>query len=341
MSELVAIGVPVYRGTAFVAEALRSIQAQTYKNLDVLISVDGADHESRNCCEPFLKDSRFRMVVQERQLGWAENISFLMAKCLGDFWYYHQQDDFVTPDYVETLLNYARQTPAAAVVYCDIQSFGNYDALMGQPSVIGTAAMREISLLISHYPAVAFRGLTRRDALQQAAGVRSNEVESFSADTTWMASVARAGELHQVARPMYFKRYHADNVHTKWVSWPIDKRRTAWQVHCRDMVIEALPAGKTQLERRLIWTAGVARLLLQITEFPQFGVSTPEVTAAIDGYLEIFLDERISFVETNLERDWSTISMAARELLIDGARTHRRKRLLSPLLALFGHQPPL
>jgi len=315
MSDLVAIGVPVYRGTAFVAEALRSIQAQTYRNIDVLVSIDGGDEQSADCCRPFLDDSRFKMVMQDRQFGWAENISFLMAKNSGDFWYYHQQDDLVSPDYIETLARYARSTPEAAVVYCDIQAFGDIDNFMSQAPVTGPPALREISLLMSHHPAVAFRGLTRRDALEQAAGVRSNEVECFSADTTWMASVARAGELHRVPRPMYFKRYHADNVHTKWASWPIDKRRKAWQVHCRDMVIEALPAGTTLLERRLIWAAGVARLLLPITGYPQFAAATPERAEAVKGFLSAF-GERVSFVETNLESDWQSCSRAAKELLI-------------------------
>jgi GT2 family glycosyltransferase len=314
MAELVAIGVPVYRGTAFVAETLRSIQAQTYRDIDVLISVDGGDEESANCCKPFLDDSRFKMVLQDRQLGWAENISFLMARNSGQFWYYHQQDDLVTPDYIETLLHHARGNPAAAVVYCDIQAFGGISNLMHQMPVTGPPLLREISLLTSHHPAVAFRGLTRRDALEQAAGVRSNEIECFSADTTWMASVARAGELHRVPRALYFKRYHADNVHTKWAAWPVDKRRRAWQIHCRDIVIEAIPAGETVLERRLIWAAGVARLILPITNYPQFASSTPERAQAIDGFLGDF-GEHAAFVEAQLESDWQAISKAARELL--------------------------
>jgi GT2 family glycosyltransferase len=314
MPELVAIGVPVYRGMAFVAETLQSIKAQTHQDLDVLISIDGNDQESADCCRPFLTDSRFKMVMQDRQLGWAENISFLMSKNSGDFWYYHQQDDLVTPEYIEILLKYARDTPAAAVVYTDIQAFGDIDLFMSQASVTGTAAVREISLLISHHPAVAFRGLTRRDALRQAAGVRSNEIECFSADTTWMASVARAGELHRVPRPMYLKRYHADNVHTKWASWSVEKMRQAWQVHCRDMVIEALPAGNTILERRVIWAAGVARLIIPLTGYVQLAVTGPERDKAIGGFLSSFAN-RATIVESNLEMDWQTISELTREIL--------------------------
>src|SRR5438309_2302806 len=185
MGALVSIGVPVYRGAAFVAEALRSIQRQVHVDIDVTVSVDGADLESAQACEPFTRDSRFRMVVQDRQLGWARNISFLMAAGVGDFWYYHQQDDVVAPEYVQSLLEYACANAGAAVVYCDIETFGNLTAQVNQQSVIGPPALRELILLHAHHPAVAFRGLTRKDALRQAGGVRGNEVENFSADTTW------------------------------------------------------------------------------------------------------------------------------------------------------------
>ena len=259
---LVSVGVPVFRGTAFVAAALAAIQAQTHPALDVLISVDGADRESAAACEPFLADPRFRMVVQERQLGWTDNISFLMRHSAGDYWFYHQQDDHITPDYVEVLLAHAAGHPEAAVTYCDIQAFGALDRVFSQPPVLGPPAVRAIVLLLAHFPAVAFRGLARRSALEVAGDLRTNTFDSFGADTTWMASIARAGELHRVAKPLYFKRFHADSVHSRWVQWPLERRMAAWRVHCRDMLLETVGAGATLVERRLIFEAALARVVL-------------------------------------------------------------------------------
>ena len=264
MADLVSIGVPVYRGRPFIGEALDSILAQAHRDLDVLISVDGNDAESADACRPYLRDSRFRMVVQERQLGWADNISHLMAECRGAFWYYHQQDDIVAPDYVSQLIAVAQARPAVAVVYSDILTFGNFEQTIVQRSVVGSPARRELDLLVDHHPAVAFRGLTRREALAKARGVRGNEVDNFSADTTWMASVARAGALIRLPKTLYRKRFHAGNVHTKWAEWPLEKRRLAWCVHCRDMFLEAAAADVTLLDRRLMWHAALARLVARV-----------------------------------------------------------------------------
>jgi glycosyltransferase involved in cell wall biosynthesis len=320
MAEQVSIGVPVYRGTAFVAEALRSIQNQTYHHIDVTVSVDGADFESAAACDPFMRDSRFRMVVQDRQLGWAENISFLMAASEGDFWYYHQQDDLVAPDYVQSLLEYARANATAAVVYCDMEAFGELTVQLSQQPVIGPAALREIILLHAHHPAVAFRGLTRRDAVRQSGGVRGNEVENFSSDTTWMASMARSGELHRIPRVMYYKRYHANNVHTKWALWPLDRRKHAWQVHCRDMFLEAALAESTIWDRRLMWSAALARLTSPRVAghyLPVKDFGPVERAAMLEGFLAAF-GEHSAGAEKLLESAWATLSSDARVFLAAG-----------------------
>jgi glycosyltransferase involved in cell wall biosynthesis len=313
LTELVSIGVPVFRGTKFVGEALQSIQAQTHSNLDVLISVDGSDHESAALCERLVRDDpRFNLVIQESQLGWAGNISFLMSQNNGTFWYFHQQDDIVSPDYVQSLLEHARKHPEAAVLYSDLEAFGTLELVMHQNSLLGTPAAREIGLLHDHLAAVAFRGLTRQAALDQAGGVRQNEIESFAAETTWMASVARAGDLVRLPRVLYFKRFHDENLHTKWLHWPLAKRKKAWQVHCRDMFLEAVRAEATTLERRLMWFAALTRLMSRLAAhyLPLAEFSAEDRGQMLEGFLEGF-GSPSQQVEPVLELSWPEMTASS------------------------------
>jgi glycosyltransferase involved in cell wall biosynthesis len=256
----VTIGVPVYRGEAFVEEALRSIQAQTFPDFQVLISLDGPDPVGEERCRAFLADRRFRLVVQPQRQGWVGNLNWLMEQVDTPFWYYHQQDDVVLPHYLETLLSCAEATPEAAVVYCDLEAFGMREGVTVQSSVLGSPVGRLLTLLYDHHPAVAFRGVTRREALACCAGLRPNEVENFAADTTWMAGVARWGELRRVPEVLYRKRYHPENVHTRWAEWPLEKRERAWTAHCRDMLSHAMQIKAALPDRRLLWLATVHRV---------------------------------------------------------------------------------
>ena len=76
-SETVTLGVPAYRGEAYIAETLTSIQAQTHEDLEVLISLDGPDPATEEACRPFLSDPRFRLMSQPRNLGWVGNFNWL------------------------------------------------------------------------------------------------------------------------------------------------------------------------------------------------------------------------------------------------------------------------
>jgi hypothetical protein len=308
--ETVTIGVPVYRGEHFLEETLRCIQNQTHRDIEVIISLDGPDPASEQICQPFLKDERFHLVVQPKNLGWVGNINWLMSRVESPYWCLQQQDDLIDPRYLEVLLTYARSAPEAAVVYSDIEAFGLQSWKFAQPSVTGPASARQLALLYAHHAAVPFRGLTRVEALRLAGGIRTNEMENFSADTTWMAAIARGGELRRVPVAMYRKRYHPDNVHMKWWAWPLEKRAQAWIVHCADMLEQAMLVDATPQERRLLWLAAVARLgpTWMSAHLPVADIEVP----LLDGFLTYVKERRNIDIPSLLESNWDDLEQWTR-----------------------------
>jgi glycosyltransferase involved in cell wall biosynthesis len=258
--ETVTLGVPAYRGAAYIAETLASVQAQSHADLEVLISVDGPDPATEEACRPFLSDPRFRLVVQPRNLGWVGNFNWLVDQAATPYWCYMQQDDLLDPTYLEALVRAARSHPDAAVVYSDMQTFGNRVQPVTQPSVGGSSSGRQLALLYDHHAAVALRGICRLRALQDAGRLRTNEVDSFASDTAWMSAMARAGELIRVPETLYRKRFHDANVHTAWARWPEERRVRGWVVHCAEMLDEAMLCQATVEERRLLYDATLHRL---------------------------------------------------------------------------------
>lgn len=306
----ITVGVPVYRGEQFLEETLHSIQAQTHRAIEVIISFDGPEPETEKLCAPFLKDSRFRSIVQPARRGWVGNINWLMAQIATPYWCYQQQDDLIDPRYLEVLLDYAQRTPEAAVVYCDMVAFGQMSWKCAQPSVTGSPAARQLALLYEHYPAVAFRGLTRSEALRHAGGIPTNELDNCSVETTWMSAVARWGELQRVPGELYHKRFHDDNTSVKYARWPAEKRARAWIVHCADMLEQAVLVEATTQERRLLWLAAVARLVSARTAFSHFSVATlaaGERVALLNGFLNYIQTTRRLDIPGWLEADWAEI----------------------------------
>jgi hypothetical protein len=257
----VTIGVPVYQGQDFLADVLAAVQAQTYTDLRVLISLDGPEAGCSQIVEPFLRDPRFVLTTRQRRKGWAGNINWLMRNTDTAYWCYQQQDDLIDVDYIECLVDHLRATPGASVAYCDIQAFGQADWSMAQESLVGDPVIRQLRLLHENLAAVPFRGVTRTEALREMGRLPYNPVSNFAVDTVWMAAMARAGELHRVPGYRYRKRYHDANIHTKWPTWPVAQRQRAWGTHCADLLHEGLKLPQlTVQERRLLWVSALMRL---------------------------------------------------------------------------------
>jgi glycosyltransferase involved in cell wall biosynthesis len=314
--EGVTIGVPVYRGERFVEETLASVQRQTHRAIEVIVSLDGPDDAAERLCRPFLSDPRFRLVVQPARLGWVRHLNWLMARVRTPFWCYQQQDDLLDPCYLEVLLDYARTAPEAAVVYCDIAAFGSFETTFVQPSVTGSAVSRQLALLCEHQAAVAFRGLTRAEALAQAPHIPGNTIGSFACDTAWMAAMARWGELRRVPVTLYRKRYHDANEHTRWSRWSLKKRIRAWVVHCAVMLEQAMLVEATTYERRLLWLAAVGRLISPRTAgrylpIAEFGAAAR--TAVLDAFFEHVQTDHGRALPELLGAQWDEIRLWSRE----------------------------
>jgi hypothetical protein len=171
------------------------------------------------------------------------------------------QDDLLDDDYLATLVDAAETHPGAVVVYCDIQCFGTYTAVLRQPPAAGSPMERQVELMRHHFPAVSYRGLIRARALPSLLPLVGNACDDYYADAVWIARQALVGDLVRVPLALYRKRYHAGNTHTKWFAWSAEQRLTAWLTHCVDMLSVALRAARTPADRRRLQQAARARFL--------------------------------------------------------------------------------
>ena len=265
---LIGVGVPVWRGAAFVAETLESVLNQRGVQLKLFISIDGADADSERACLPFASDPRVQIVVQPRRLGWVKNTAAVLAGAgeQAEFVCVQPHDDWVEADYLATLLDAARNHPKAAVVFSDLTVFGTQEGVLSQESVTGTPVERQSVLLTRHFGAVAYRGLNRTSALKTVPPISGNKFGNFACDTVWMARLARAGDLIRVPQAIYHKRYLPSSAHAGWANWHKWQKGAAWIQHCLDMLAEALPVATDREERQLLIDAARARLWLLHTE---------------------------------------------------------------------------
>ena len=101
---MISVIVPVYNVEEYLEECLKSIQKQTYSDIEVILVNDGSTDRSKEICERYCeKDSRFKLVNQENKgLSGARNRGMLESK--GEFISFVDSDDVLKEDMLEQLM---------------------------------------------------------------------------------------------------------------------------------------------------------------------------------------------------------------------------------------------
>lgn len=114
---LVTIFVPIYNGQKYLNATLASIKNQTYTNIEVLMVDDSSTDGSKNILDEFVnKDCRFKVFVKKNGGMVAVSWNFIMDEIKGDYVFYSSQDDILSADLIEKMVNRQKQTDADSIV---------------------------------------------------------------------------------------------------------------------------------------------------------------------------------------------------------------------------------
>lgn len=102
---LVSVIIPNWNCAQFIAETIKSVQAQTYTNWEMMIVDDCSTDGSENVVKPFLKeDGRIRLLRNEINSGAAVSRNYALREAKGKWIAFLDSDDLWTPDKLEKQL---------------------------------------------------------------------------------------------------------------------------------------------------------------------------------------------------------------------------------------------
>ena len=112
----VSLIIPVYNVSAFLRKCLDSVQAQTYKDIEVIIVNDGSTDNSLEIINEYVaQNSNFiAYTIENSGQGGARNYG--LEKASGEFVAFLDSDDYISPDCIERLAETAINTCSDIVV---------------------------------------------------------------------------------------------------------------------------------------------------------------------------------------------------------------------------------
>lgn len=100
-SPTVSIGLPVFNGEAFLADAIRSLLAQTCADIELIIADNASTDRTGDICKAFAAgDSRIRYIRQEHNIGAAPNFKAALDAATGAYFMWAAHDDLWDADFV-------------------------------------------------------------------------------------------------------------------------------------------------------------------------------------------------------------------------------------------------
>jgi glycosyltransferase involved in cell wall biosynthesis len=113
---LVSILVPAYNASRFMREALESLLAQTYRNIEIILLDDASTDTTPEIAGEYA--DRITYVRQPRNLGIYDNVNIGIARARGDLIATYHADDIYLPTIVETQVAYLDAHPEVGAVFC-------------------------------------------------------------------------------------------------------------------------------------------------------------------------------------------------------------------------------
>lgn len=210
-----SVGLPVYNGENFLATAIESVLAQTFRHLRLVISDNASTDRTPQICRRYV-DADPRVEYHRASVNggivWNCNQVFRLSSCEYFMWFSH--DDVLAPGYLERCVQVLDTDPSAVLCF---SACGDIDAegrLLGERrsrfvmDASDPVARFRAGISLDHW-CEAWCGLTRA-AIMRRTGLYGPYADY---DRVMIAELGLYGRLIEIPETLFFNREHTNRYH--------------------------------------------------------------------------------------------------------------------------------
>lgn len=207
MTALISIVITAYNREQYLAAAIESVLAQTWRDFELLIWDDGSHDSSLDIAHRYAEsDNRVRVIAAEHQ-GFAPAIKAAFATTTGTFIGSVDSDDLLAPTALEETAAILNAHPEVGMVYTDYREIdeNGHDRGLGHRCNIPYSKEHLLIEFITFH----FR-LIRRCVYEQIGGID----ETFRAivDYDLCLRLSEVTTVQHLQKPLYYYRKHSGNL---------------------------------------------------------------------------------------------------------------------------------
>ncbi|MDX1484223.1 MAG: glycosyltransferase family 2 protein [Alphaproteobacteria bacterium] len=209
----VSVGMPVYNGEKFVAEAIESILGQSLGALELIIYDNASTDGTEEICREFAKaDTRVRYARNARNLGADPNYNLCLHAAAAPYFKWAAHDDRLAPRYLEACVAALEAEPDAVLCHSQVRiidalgrTIGDFDeeyatAGAGRPR----PSQRFAPIVLQSRLCSEIFGVIRTEWLRRTGLHRG----FYNSDRVLLAELALLGRFLTIDEPWFENRDH-------------------------------------------------------------------------------------------------------------------------------------
>lgn len=223
----VSIGLPVYNGESYLAQAISSLLGQTYCDLELVISDNASTDRTSKICRQFAeRDHRVRYFRNDVNIGLPRNYQRVFHLSRGKYFKWAAHDDMHDPDFLrrcvevletnsEVILCYTRES----IIDEDGRSMKSRGYGLDTSLQLPHERFRKILWIDLGSPPIF--GLIRREVLAKTPLLGFN----FAGDQVLLAELSLRGRFYEIPDPLLLHREHRNR---SVLVYPSRHQLTVW-----------------------------------------------------------------------------------------------------------------
>lgn len=137
MNDLITVIIPTYNTGEFISKAIKSLQNQTYSEIEILIVDDCSNDDTLPICYKLQKtDKRIKIISKNKNTGVANSRNIGIRNAKGKYIMFLDSDDYVEKDFCLCMINVLKKYNAE-IAYCD------YTVIKGEDKIHKKLGKRE------------------------------------------------------------------------------------------------------------------------------------------------------------------------------------------------------
>ena len=220
---MVSVGLPVFNGENYLAEAVESILAQTFTDFELIICDNASTDRTEEIARGFAAaDDRVRYHRNESNIGGSRNQTLTLELSRGRYIRFAAHDDRIAPTFLEECVELLERRPDVVICFSGtvvIDPEGRRESeYTSRRGTAATPSARFAELAFRDHNCDAIYGVMRGDVVRNTPPMGN----FIDADKVYLCDLAMRGPFYTIPEPLFYKRFHPKN----WVgNW---RDRMAW-----------------------------------------------------------------------------------------------------------------